>query len=82
MRTVISWMSLRNQSSSTPMVAMMLTTVMGDAPCRNCVKVNPAFVPMKMPTGLPSIVVGEPMLVQSTPIRTKGVGRSFSVSQT
>ena len=41
-----------------------------------------AFVPMRMPTGLPSIVPVEPTFVAITLMRTNGVGRSFRVSQT
>ena len=37
---------------------------------------------MKIPTGLPSIVADEPMLVAITAISTNGCGRSFSVSHT
>ncbi len=65
-----------------PSVASKETNAMGVAPTRNWLKLKPALLPMKMPTGLPSMVAAEPMLVQSTAIITKGADRILSVSQT
>ena len=82
MASVIRRMSARNQKIVRARVATSEIRATGVAPTRNWAKVSPALLPMKMPTGLPSIVADEPMLVAMTEISTNGWGRSFSVSQT
>ena len=75
-------MSLRNQITVSTSVTINAANATGVAPTRNCAKVNPALLPMKMPTGLPSMVADDPILVAITAISTKGCGRSLRVSQT
>ncbi len=82
MASVMERMSLRNQNTVMNSVATSEAMATGVAPTRNCANVSPALLPMKIPTGLPSIVAEEPMFVAMTAMRTNGWGRSFSVSHT